>query len=174
MDLRHHFDLMAGWHVWAFERLFAAVDTLDEADYRRDVGLFFTSVHGTLNHMLLVEQLWKGRLTGDLFEVGRLSDEIEPDRAALRQRLLAHAATWGPMVAAMNAAEFESNLRYRSMAGDEYELPRVSIVHTMFTHAAHHRGQITTALTQLHKEAPEMDFPYFLLSLPKEKLYPQI
>jgi uncharacterized damage-inducible protein DinB len=171
MDLRHHFRLMSGWHVWAFERVYAVVDRVEETQYRKEAGLIFKSIHGTLNHMLLVEQLWRGRLTGELLRISSLADEVEPDRARLRERLLAHAALWGPMVQAMSDYEFNGDLTYRSMAGDAYTMPRVSIVHTMFTHGAHHRGQITTALTQWGYEAPVMDFPYYLLMLPREQLY---
>src|SRR3954463_9982528 len=98
MDLRHHLRLMSGWHVWAFERLYACIDPLVEDDYRKDAGLFFKSVHGTLNHMLLVEQLWAGRLAGSRLNVKSLADELHADRAELRARLLAHAATWGEMI----------------------------------------------------------------------------
>jgi uncharacterized damage-inducible protein DinB len=165
MHFRDHMRLMSGWHVWAFERLYAVVDGVDDARYRADTGLFFKSVHGTLNHMLLIEQMWRGRLTGDLLQISSLAEEIEPDRARLRERLLAHASLWGPMVEAMPDAVFDGDLTYRSMKGDTYTFPRASIVHTMFTHGAHHRGQITTVLTQWGCPAPEMDFPYYLASL---------
>jgi uncharacterized damage-inducible protein DinB len=158
---------MSGWHVWAFERLFAVVERVDEERYRKDAGLFFKSIHGTINHMLLVEHVWHGRLTGEKFKVGGLADEIEPDRGRLRERLLARAAIWGPMVEAMSDAEFDGDLTYRSLKGVEYSMPRASIVHTMFTHGSHHRGQVSAALTQWGYEAPEMDFPLFLLSLRK-------
>jgi uncharacterized damage-inducible protein DinB len=169
MDFRQHFRLMSGWHVWAFERLYAVVGRVAEEQYRQDAGLFFKSIHGTLNHMLLVEHVWRGRLTGELFRIASLADELEPDRARLRERLLAHAAVWGPMVQAMSDDEFDSDLAFRTLKGDAYSLPRASIVHTMFTHGAHHRGQITTALTQWGHEAPVMDFPYFLMTLPHDK-----
>jgi uncharacterized damage-inducible protein DinB len=169
MDLRHHFRLMCGWHVWTFEKLYACVEELSEDEYRKDAGLFFKSVHGTLNHMLLVELLWEGRLKGELFKAGSLADEIEKDRTRLRERLVAHAGIWRPMIDATPDSELSAELRYRSMAGDEYVLPRLSIIHTMFTHGAHHRGQVTTALNQMGKSSPELDFPYFLLSLPREE-----
>jgi uncharacterized damage-inducible protein DinB len=171
MDLRQHFRLMSGWHVWAFEQLYAVVDLVDEAKYRQDMGLFFKSVHGTLNHMLLVEHVWRGRLIGELFSAKSLADEIEPDRTRLRDRLLAHAALWRTAVDAMSDEDFAGDLSYRSLKGDPYTLPRASVIHTLFTHGAHHRGQITTALTQWGHEAPVMDFPYFLAGLPKNKLH---
>jgi uncharacterized damage-inducible protein DinB len=162
---------MSGWHVWAFEQLYAVVDGVDEDRYRKDAGLFFKSIHGTLNHMLLVEHNWRGRLIGEPFRVNSLADELVADRHRLRERLLSHAGHWGQMVQSMSDAELAGDFTYRSLKGDQYTMPRASIVHTTFTHGAHHRGQITTALTQWGYEAPVMDFPYFLMTLPREKLH---
>src|SRR6476661_3410511 len=48
----------------ANELLYAACARLSGADYRRDLGAFFRSVHGTLNHLLLGDTIWMTRLEG--------------------------------------------------------------------------------------------------------------
>ena len=55
MDAVAHFTQLARYNVWATERLLDAVRALPDDDYRRDVGLFFKSIHGTLNHLLVGE-----------------------------------------------------------------------------------------------------------------------
>jgi uncharacterized damage-inducible protein DinB len=171
MDLRQHLRLMSDWHVWASNKLYDIVELVPEYDYRRDSGLFFKSIHGTLNHLLVVERLWRGRLTGQPFQLGALSDELEADRVRLKGLLLESARAWRPFVDAMSDEQLATDLTYESMSGKSYTLPRASIVHTMFTHGSHHRGQISTVLTQLGQAAPEMDHPYFLAELPREKLH---
>ena len=104
-----------------------------------------------------------------LFRSQSVAEEIESDRARLRERILVQAASWAAKVEAMSDETLFGELHYRSVRGDDYALPRVSIIHTMFTHGAHHRGQITTALHQWGKPTPEMDFPFFLLSLPRDQ-----
>ena len=56
-DFRSYFLTLARYNVWALRQLYGQVDALAEADYRRDVGLFFESVHGTLNHLFVTEHL---------------------------------------------------------------------------------------------------------------------
>ena len=56
-----HFSQLARYNVWATARLLDAVAPVGEDQYRRDVGLFFKSIHGTLNHLLVAEQLWFAR-----------------------------------------------------------------------------------------------------------------
>ena len=57
-----HFTRQARYHVWATHRLLDAVSRVSDEDYKRDVGLFFKSIHGTLNHLLVGEcLLWQQR-----------------------------------------------------------------------------------------------------------------
>ena len=171
MDLHQHLRVMADYHLWAFDRLYAEIDALSEADYRRDCGQYFGSVHGTLNHLLLVEHLWQARLAGTVFPVGGLNQELETDRARLRQRLLDFALGWRPFVDALSPAQIAGDLDYRNLAGEPYTLPYATLVLHVFNHATHHRGQVSTALTQLGREAPVMDLPYFLLGVPLQRLH---
>src|SRR5262245_23748798 len=41
--------------------------TLDEAVRKRDVGAFFGSLHGTLNHLLLGDRIWMARFDGSTY-----------------------------------------------------------------------------------------------------------
>ena len=44
---------MARYHGWATERLLKAVASIPDEPYHNSCGLFFGSIHGTLNHLLL-------------------------------------------------------------------------------------------------------------------------
>lgn len=171
MDLHQHVKLMADYHRWAFGRLYAEVDRLSDEDYRRDCGQFFGSVHGTLNHLLLVEHLWQARLAHTVFAATGLDQELETDRAELKRRLLDFATGWRPFVDALTPQKLAGDLAYRSMAGDDYVMPYASLVLHVFNHATHHRGQASIALVQFGGAAPVMDLPYFLATLPRERLH---
>src|SRR3954470_2907738 len=54
----------ARYNRLANEVLFDACSRLPDADYRRDLGAFFGSVHGTLNHLLLGDTIWMTRFEG--------------------------------------------------------------------------------------------------------------
>lgn len=42
---------MAKYHEWAYKKLIECIIELNDEEYRRDLGLFFKSVHATLNRM---------------------------------------------------------------------------------------------------------------------------
>jgi uncharacterized damage-inducible protein DinB len=46
--MKHHFEQFASYNLWANARLYQAAFGLSDADYGRDVGAFFKSMHGTL------------------------------------------------------------------------------------------------------------------------------
>ena len=64
MITQGHFKLLAAYNRWANARLYAAALDLSELSYRLHTGVYFGSLHGTLNHLLLTDRLWLKRLTG--------------------------------------------------------------------------------------------------------------
>ena len=47
-----NYRLMASYNRWMNCKLYDAAARLTDAEYRRDHGAFFKSIHGTLNHLL--------------------------------------------------------------------------------------------------------------------------
>ena len=161
-----HFGMLARYHEWALARLYQHVDGLTDAEYRRDVGLFFRSVHGTLNHMLLTERdVWYPRFASGISNRVALDAEIEPDRAALRERLTAAVAAWAPLIAAWPAERFDSRLDYRNTRGVAQSLPFGLTLAHVFNHGTHHRAQLTAAITALGHDCPELDLVWMLQAL---------
>jgi uncharacterized damage-inducible protein DinB len=156
--MRNYFNTLARYNVWATTRLFAHVDALDDSAYRRDVGLFFKSVHGTLNHLLVGEHaLWFRRFAEGVSPVVALNAELETDRAHLRERLLEGAQRWLPFIDALDASRFDGELSYTTMRGAQVTLPFAATLGHVFNHGTHHRGQISAALTALGQPCPELD-----------------
>ncbi len=161
--LREQLATLARYNLWATQRLYEHVAALPEADYRRDCGLFFKSVHGTLNHLLVGEhQVWFRRFAEGASPLVQLNAEVEPDRDTLRQRLLAGAQAWLPFVAACDAARFAARLSYTTTKGVPTTLPFAATLAHVFNHATHHRGQITAAITAMGRACPEIDLVWML------------
>lgn len=159
MDPIAHFLTLARYNLWATRRLLDEhVATLSEPDYRRDCGLFFKSVHGTLNHLLVGEHtLWQRRFAEGVSPKVALDSEIEPDRALLRARLIEGAQRWLPLIASWAPGRFSGTLDYTTTRGQALSLPFAATLTHVFNHGTHHRGQITAALTAMGRPSPELD-----------------
>ncbi len=162
-DWQHYFCTLARYNVWATRCLLDAVAALPEADYRRDAGLFFHSIHGTLNHLVGGEHLlWYPRFADGTSPRVDYSREVEADRHALAQRLLAGAARWQPLIETWPAERFGGTLDYVTVRGVAVSLPFAATLAHVFNHGTHHRGQVTAALTALGQPCPELDLVYML------------
>jgi uncharacterized damage-inducible protein DinB len=163
MNPTEHFSTLARYNEWATQRLQESVDKLDDAAYRKDVGLFFKSIHGTLNHLLVTEHLlWYPRFAKGLSPKLSLDMEAEPVRERLGQALKGGAANWQPLVATWPAERFEGKLAYTTTKGQAACLPFAATLTHVFNHGTHHRGQISAALTLLGQPAPVLDLVFML------------
>ena len=163
MDPHTHFAMLARYNVWATRKLYEHVDALPESDYRRDAGLFFKSVHGTLNHLLVGEHaLWFPRFSEGVSNKMALNAELEPDRARLHQRLIEGAQRWAPLIASLPLERFTGTLDYTTTRGVPQSLPFAATLAHVFNHGTHHRGQITAAITAMGHACPEIDLVWML------------
>ncbi|MDJ0943835.1 MAG: DinB family protein [Kiloniellales bacterium] len=157
-DCRDH----AKFNAWANRRLFEAAAALSEADYLRTCpAAYFGSLHGTLNHLLLVDQLWIGRAEGADPGFRGLDQILHADLRALRRvretedlRLIAFAER-------QSAADLTREISYRSLAGESYSTPLHRILRNLFNHQTHHRGQAHALIKDAGVDPPALDMFVF-------------
>jgi uncharacterized damage-inducible protein DinB len=141
----------------ANETLYAACARLSDAEYRRDLGAFFGSVHGTLNHLLLGDTIWMTRFEGGT-HVSTGLDTILFDRfdelSAARQRMDARIERF---FASLPEGFEAGTVRYVNNSGFDCEDPLSVILPHFFNHQTHHRAQVHTLLSQLGHKPPVLD-----------------
>ncbi|PJZ46358.1 DinB family protein [Leptospira brenneri] len=150
------------YHIWATNLLYESLETISDENYKKDVCLFFKSIHGTLNHLLLVEKVWYSRLVGELYIPKSLSEEIEQNRQTLNSRMFQSLELWNSWLEKVDDTAWQTIFRYKTMRGFEAELIFCDVIQHNFNHRTHHRGQITAAITQLGGKSPEIDYVFYL------------
>jgi uncharacterized damage-inducible protein DinB len=140
---------MAAYNRWMNGRLYDCCATLPDAERKRDAGAFFRSIHGTLNHLLLGDRIWLGRFMGKPFPVTSLDQELCRDFAELRAEREAADEAITRWAAGLWEADLAADMTYTSIANPQPRRhPRwVGVAH-FFAHQTHHRGQLTTLLSQ--------------------------
>ena len=156
-----NYRFLARYNRWFNERLYAACDALGDAARLKNHGAFFGSVHGTLNHLIWGDTMWLQRFAAQdaaftALGAGLLSlpagashaTVLEPEWDALkarRERLDAAIEAW---VAQMPDDFPMRTMRYANTRGVWREHPAWQAMTHFFNHQAHHRGQVTTLLSQ--------------------------
>lgn len=140
---------MAQYNQWMNERLYECCARIPDEERKRDVGAFFKSIHGTLNHLLLGDKIWLGRFLGRPFAVNSLARQLYEDFNELRAERAATDKVILDWTKSLTAEALTQDLRYTSVVNPEpRRYPLWFAAMQFFNHQTHHRGQLTTLLAQ--------------------------
>jgi len=149
--------LLATYNRSMNEQIYAVCAELQDIERRRERQVFFHSIHGTLNHLLLVDRLWFGSFTGKPVSFDTLDQELFADFDELRrEREITdkEICAWSDELSAAElSAAFKSGDR-------ETGYPLWVVVTHFFNHQTHHRGQISALLGQLGLDYGLTDLPW--------------
>lgn len=152
------FEMFAGYNAWANRRLYDACAALSAGDLHAGLGAFFGSLHGTLNHLLVTDQIWLARLAGEPPPPHALDTILHDGFAALRAAREAEDARLCVFVEGLDAAALDAEITYRPVTRPEsVRQPLWSALAHLFNHQTHHRGQCHAMLTRVATEAPSLD-----------------
>lgn len=147
---REYCQTLARYNRWMNERLYALCADVDDAERRRDRGAFFGSIHGTLNHLLWVDHMWLHRFTGRPRPTTRIDEPVHDDFDELRRAREETDTEIDAWVADIDEEWLAAPFTWTSgIDKTEHTLPAWVLVTNLFQHQVHHRGQLTTLLSQL-------------------------
>lgn len=160
--MEQHFQMLAAYNAWANGQIFNSVAQLSESEYRQDAGLYFKSIHATLNHVLGIDRLWMKRFTGE-GDHPKTVDAIlylaQDDLRHAREQEDLRICNW---LSGMVSSQLAGRFVYLNMTDMRTISQRLSPALThMFNHQTHHRGQVHAALTMLKHPAPVLDLISF-------------
>lgn len=140
---------MAQYNQWMNDNLYDACSALSDEQRKADTGLFFKSIHGTLNHLLLCDQMWFARFVGRPYAAKSLSAELFTDFNELHQARRETDKEIEQWALGLQGNPLPERLHYVSLLDQQpkdMDFAR-TVVH-FFNHQTHHRGQITAALSR--------------------------
>lgn len=163
MKLRTHALRMAAYNHWMNTKLLNAAALLSDEQRKKNVQAFFSSLHGTFNHLIASDRIWLSRFTHSHHGVQALNEELYTDFQTLRaarNELDAKISGFAQSI----PDEPPQELTYQKMSGMKETLVldyETCVVH-WFNHQTHHRGQATTIMMQLGLDPGVTD----LISMP--------
>jgi uncharacterized damage-inducible protein DinB len=164
--MKTHFLMMAKYNAWANARLFRMASALRDELYRKEVGAYFKSLHGTLNHLLAADCIWMRRLTGVGNPPDKLNAILFDDLPSLHAARVEEDKRIMGFVQGLEEPAFEEEWEYRTLDGTPQKQRRREILAHLFNHETHHRGQAHAILTVLGVSEPA---PLDLLIMVREQ-----
>lgn len=154
-------ETMARYAKWQNQSVYAAADSLTDADRRRDRGAYFGSIHRTLNHILWGDHIWMHRFAGTPAPkaptIPESTDQIDNWDELKRERNSFDdvIANWA---ADLSPDWLAGTMTWFSVAANrEISAPHALLVTHMFNHQTHHRGQVNAMLTAAGARSDDTD-----------------
>lgn len=164
-DFIELYRFQARYNRWINERMYAACEQLSDAERKQDRGAFFGSIHRTLNHLVVTDQVWLRRfaragvenglrfemLEGDLItipEAYQLDAVPFDDWAALKAKRLQLDDAIQAWTESMPPDYLRMQMGYSNSRGARRDHPAWQAMMHLFNHQTHHRSQAITLLTQ--------------------------
>ncbi|ESA38461.1 hypothetical protein N836_31465 [Leptolyngbya sp. Heron Island J] len=155
------FLLLAEYNQWMNSKIYDVCSELPEDELRLDRGAFFGSIYLTLNHITYGDLAFMSRFTENPPQVPELGaelfstfSELKSARSSLDIRLV----DW---VSTLEDSWLDQVQTYKSKVdGKVRSVSRRFLIMHMFNHQTHHRGQVTTLLSQLNLDVGSTDIPF--------------
>ncbi|AXF85306.1 hypothetical protein DTO96_101036 [Ephemeroptericola cinctiostellae] len=155
-----HIRLMANYNQWMNNTLFTASQGLSHEQLTTNQGAFFGSILGTLNHIAVGDTIWLKRFAGhtakhpesQVFHTLPSPSKLNqflfntlPELSGYRSMLDAQIIRW---VEAISDGDLDETVVYANMKGVIAHKNFFALLMHFFNHQTHHRGQVSTLLSQ--------------------------
>ncbi len=171
MSEKSQFILMSEYNQLMNQRIFEASSKLSNENLNEDKGAFFKSIIMTLNHIMIGDILWLKRFAehpSNYSSLKQMNEFIQADK--LDQILFNDMALFykerkkldGIIIKFCNELKKEDithSLNYTNFKNENHCKRFGHLILHVFLHQIHHRGQVTTLLSQQNINFGDTDLP---------------
>lgn len=167
---------MARYNAWMNGKVYDAAASLDPREAAADKGAFFKSILGTLNHLVVGDTYWMRALSAHsaaeplvraaarIPQARSLGDVLFEDLAELRRHRDMLDAGYLAFADALSEANLDELLPYPSGRYGRVDCRAFDLLTHVFNHQTHHRGQVTTLLSQAGRDVGSTDLLMLILA----------
>ena len=170
--IKSNFEILAKYNTLLNKNICNRIANVSNETLWTDKGAFFGSILGTLNHLMVGDLIWLNRLNGhpnhsEVFKALRpLMDFTSPTKLTQilydnKEDFIENRKMLDEMIIQFveetNEIDYSEAIRYINTKGDAFSKSFSMLLLHLFNHQTHHRGQVTTLLTQIGVDIGETD-----------------
>ena len=174
MSEKSQLELMAKYNEVMNSRILDASSKLTNEKLFQDKGAFFKSVIGSLNHIMIGDILWLKRFSlhsNDYKSLAPMNEIEKPvkldsilfgDLGSFRNQRKLIDEVISNWCGEISESDLDHPFKYINFKGEQHNKRLGDLILHVFLHQIHHRGQITTLLSQDNIDFGDTDLPEFL------------
>jgi len=149
------------FNEWANNKFVQVISSLTKEQFSAEIKSSFSSIRGTLAHIIAAEWIWLRRWLGE--SPGSFPDWLDESSLDLLVAKLNEIETERKnFISGLTDESLQKIISYRNLAGKPFERILQNLIQHVVNHSTYHRGQLTTLLRQTGKTPPSTDFVSFI------------
>jgi uncharacterized damage-inducible protein DinB len=135
----NYYITMAQYNQWMNQKIYAICADIPDNKRKENLGAFFKSIHGTLNHLLYGDKAWMGRFLEQPFYVPNMGQDMYTDFEQLRKARELTDKQIIEWTKNLSQEWLENPFKYKSNVDGKIRiLPTWLLITHMFNHQTHH------------------------------------
>ena len=154
--------MLMRYKAWMMDITCEALWAVPEVELRKERPTTFRTILSTLNHIYVVDDIFKAHLTGEGHGYSARNTEMTPSLSQLR-RASDDLARWYIQFAdAQTGRELAKTVEFEFVGGGQGAMTRGQILHHIVNHTTYHIGYVSDMMYQIPVEPPATDLPVYL------------
>lgn len=152
---------MAAYTRWQNENVFKCCDDIGSDERTRDRGMYFSSIHNTLDHICVVNRSILTFLNGTLPDRNPPGPPLWPDWEELKSIRVEQDDLLSKGAHEWTEDWLAGETTKRDPLSDDLPaIPRWVMIVQLFNHQTHHRSQVTSVLHSMGIDYGATDIPW--------------
>jgi uncharacterized damage-inducible protein DinB len=143
---------------WANNELFNALATIPTEEHS---GALHTATR-TLNHIYVVDQIFRAHLLGEAHGYAATNTEATPDLSELQFAVAETDAWFESYAVAITQAQLAESISFHFTDGDAGTMTREEMLFHVITHGTYHRGNVGQVMKSISVAPPRDLYTKFL------------
>ncbi|WP_299394069.1 DinB family protein [Pelagibius sp.] len=157
-----HLQMLTRYKAWANDLIFRAVSTLPAAEIVKERQTLFKSMLMTLNHVYVVDDIFKAHLEGREHGYAARNTETAPALEDLWEATGRMDRWYIDLSDALDEDALSETVAFTFVDGGEGAMTRQDMLLHVVNHGTYHRGFGSDMMYQVPAKPPANDLPVFL------------
>lgn len=157
-----HLQMLTRYKAWANDLVFRAVSALPAEEITRERQTLFKTMLMTLNHVYVVDDIFKAHLEGRTHGYTARNTETAPALAVLWEATQQMDRWYVDLADTLSEDALSEAVAFTFVGGGEGAMTRQNMLLHVVNHGTYHRGFVSDMMYQVPAKPPANDLPVFL------------
>jgi uncharacterized damage-inducible protein DinB len=154
--------MLMNYKIWADEITYNSVLELPDDELLKQRKTNFKTIIHTLNHIYVIEDIFKAHLTNNPHQYTSRNTEDVPSIKKLWLMVQSMNSWFLNFIEQSPSTYLEEIIEFQFVGGGLGKMSREEIVLHIINHATYHRGFVSDLMYQVPQKMPANDLPVFL------------